>query len=124
MKKLIFLSFSSTFSQASRLLAFNTTQHTHERNSEETQRAFQEITKQLDFSEITKQPAFMEITKHCSLETNKKRDVSTGLLAHLFAHSLAPLTHSLAPYCWHRSRPPLSSLACLLTSLTPSLMGQ
>ena len=42
--------------------------------------------------------------------TNKKRDVSTGPLARLFAHSLAPLTCSLAPDCSLRSRPPLRSL--------------
>ena len=42
--------------------------------------------------------------------TNKNKDVSTRLLALLFARSLAPLTRLLAPDCSLRSRPPLRSL--------------
>ena len=45
-------------------------------------------------------------------------DISTGPFTRPFAHSLAPLTRSLAPhYCAH-------SHARSLTSLTPSLVGQ
>ena len=49
-------------------------------------------------------------------------DCCTGPLARPFARSLAPLTRSLAPDCSLCSRPPLCSLVCLLTSLTPLLM--
>ena len=44
--------------------------------------------------------------------TNKNRDVSTGPLARSFAHSIEPLTRSLAPDCSLCSRPPLRSLVC------------
>ena len=56
--------------------------------------------------------------------TKKNRDISTGPLARPFPCSLALLTHSLAPDCLLRSRPPLSSLARSLTLLTPSLLGK
>ena len=56
--------------------------------------------------------------------TSKNQDVSTGPLARPFAHSLSPLTHSLAPPSSLCSRAPLHSFARSLTSLTPSLMGQ
>ena len=42
--------------------------------------------------------------------STKNRDVSTGPLTRPFAHSLAPLTHLLAPDCLLGSRPPLRSL--------------
>ena len=41
--------------------------------------------------------------------TAKYTDCSTGPLARPFAHSLAPLTRSLATDCSLRSRPPLRS---------------
>ena len=50
----------------------------------------------------------------------KSTDWSTGPLAHPFAHSLAPLTRSLAPHYSLFSRAPLRSL----TSLTTSLVGK
>ena len=40
--------------------------------------------------------------------------LSTGPLAHLLAHSLALLTHSLAPHCLLRSRILVRSLICSL----------
>ena len=51
-------------------------------------------------------------------ETAKSRDVSTGPLARLFAHSLAPLTHLLAPHCL------LRPFARTAHSLTPELVGK
>ena len=42
--------------------------------------------------------------------STKNTDVSTGPLARLFAHSLAPLPDSLAPPCLPSSRPPLRLL--------------
>ena len=61
--------------------------------------------------------------QHDSLwsETNKNRDVSTGLLARPFARSLALLTRSLAPDCSLRSRPLLRSLVHSLAHFTHSL---
>ena len=57
--------------------------------------------------------------------TAKNRDVSTESLAHLFARLLAPLTHTLAPYCSLRSCAPLHSFIRSLTlSLTPELVGK
>ena len=53
--------------------------------------------------------------------STKNRDVSTGSLARPFAHSLAPLTRSLAPDCSLRSRPPLRSLARSLAHFAHSL---
>ena len=53
--------------------------------------------------------------------TNKNTDVSTGSLARPFARSLAPLTHSLAPDCSLRSRPPLRSLIRSLAHFAHSL---
>ena len=53
--------------------------------------------------------------------TNKNEDVSTGPLARPFARSLAPLTHSLAPDCSLRSRPPLRSFARSLAHFAHSL---
>ena len=51
----------------------------------------------------------------------KNRDVSTGPLARPFAHSLAPLTRSLAPDCSLHSRPPLRSLVRSLAHFAHSL---
>ena len=45
--------------------------------------------------------------------STKNPDVSTGPLARPFAHSLAPLTRSLATRCSLRSRAPLRSLPSL-----------
>ena len=57
--------------------------------------------------------------------TTENPDVSTGPLARPFARSLAPLTHSLAPYCSLRSRAPLRSFVrSLAHSLTPELVGE
>ena len=53
--------------------------------------------------------------------TAKNTDCSTGPLARLLAHSLAPLTHSLAPDCSLLSRPPLHSLVRSLAHLAHSL---
>ena len=53
--------------------------------------------------------------------TAKNWDVNTGPLARPFARSLAPLTHSLAPDCSLRSRPPLHSLVRLLAHFAHSL---
>ena len=53
--------------------------------------------------------------------TNKNRDVSTGPLARPFAHSLAPLTHSLATDCSLRSRPLRRSLVRSLAHFAHSL---
>ena len=49
-------------------------------------------------------------------------DKSTGLLARLFACSLAPLTRSLAPDCSLCSRPPLRSLVRSLAHFAHSLV--
>ena len=51
----------------------------------------------------------------------KSTGVSTGLFNRPFAHSLAPLTCSLAPDCSLRSRPPLCSLLCSLAHFAYSL---
>ena len=56
-----------------------------------------------------------------SSRTTKNQDVSTGPLARPFAHSLAPLTRSLAPDCSLRSRPPLHSLVRSLAHFAHSL---
>ena len=53
--------------------------------------------------------------------TNKDRDVSTGPLARPFAHSLAPLTRSLAQDSSLCSRPPLRSLVRSLAHFAHSL---
>ena len=53
--------------------------------------------------------------------STKNRDVSTGPLAGPFAHSLAPLTRSLAPDSSLRSHPPLCSLVCSLAHFAHSL---
>ena len=53
--------------------------------------------------------------------TNKNRNIDTWPLARLFPHSLAPLTHSLAPDCSLRSRPPLRSLVRSLAHFAHSL---
>ena len=53
--------------------------------------------------------------------TAKDWDVSTGPLAHLFARSLAPLTHSLAPDCSLHSRPLLRLLVRSLAHFAHSL---
>ena len=53
--------------------------------------------------------------------TAKNTDVSTGPLARRFTHSLAPLTHPLAPDCWLRSRTLLRSLVRSFTHLAHSL---
>ena len=53
--------------------------------------------------------------------TAKNTDCSTGPLARPFARSLAPLTHSLAPDCSLRSRPPLRSLVRSLAHFAHSL---
>ena len=51
----------------------------------------------------------------------QRTDCRNGPLARLFARSLAPLTHLLAPDCSLRSRPPLRSLVCLLVHFAHSL---
>ena len=53
--------------------------------------------------------------------TTNNRDVSTGPLARLFAHLLAPLTRLLIPDCLLCSRPLLRSLVCLLAHFAHSL---
>ena len=52
--------------------------------------------------------------------TIKNTNCITGPLALPFAHSLAPLTRSLAPHYLLRSRPPMRSLARSLRSLPRS----
>ena len=73
-------------------------------------------------------PGQQTFLNHRSLwpRISKNTDWSTGPLARPFAHSLAPLTHSIAPHYSLRSRSPLCSAALtrLLTSLTPSLVGK
>ena len=53
--------------------------------------------------------------------TAKNTDCSAGPLARPFAHSLAPLTRSLAPDYLLRSRPPLRSLVRSLAHFAHSL---
>ena len=60
--------------------------------------------------------------------TAMNRDMSTGPLTRLFAHSLALLTHSIAPHCLLHSHAPLRSFVCsvahLLTPEQAELVGK
>ena len=62
----------------------------------------------------------MDVTRELWFISAKNRDVSTGLLARPFAHSLAPIIRSLAPPCSLHSRALLRSLICSLAHFTHS----
>ena len=69
------------------------------------------------------QPLEREQTLHRSAQWSRitgNRDVNAGPLARPFAHLLAPLTHSLAPYYTLHSRTPLGSFVRLLAHSLPS----
>ena len=66
----------------------------------------------------------MELGTHGELNDSGIDAKSTGPLARLFAHSLAPLTRSLALDCLLCSCPLLHSLIRSLAQFTPSLVGK